>query len=115
MTEFSISLWLGPWHLKGRLKGALKGALRGGFRGTLRGALRDRCSLPDKKLSLGGHFGYILFFLLGEGEGGVRGAGGGGDNLLLKIQGGGSPGWVGAGGLGAGRAEIPTKLRELIG
>ena len=31
---------------------------------------------------LGGRFGYFLFFLVGEGEGGVRGAGWGGDVSL---------------------------------
>ena len=42
---------------------------------------------------LGGRFGAFLFFLLGEGEGGVRGSvpGGVGDRFLLKIQGGGGP------------------------
>ena len=39
---------------------------------------------------LGGRFGYFLFFLLGGGEEGVRGARrGGGVGLLLKIPGGG--------------------------
>ena len=47
----------------------------------------------------------FYFFLLGGGERGVRGAGRGADDFLLKIPGGGggSPGRVGAGGRGAGR------------
>ena len=43
---------------------------------------------------LGGRFGYFLFFLLGDREGGVRGrrGGGGGVRFLLKIpEGGVSP------------------------
>ena len=50
---------------------------------------------------LGGHFGYFLFFLLGEGgRGGVRGRReGGGLDFLLKIPEGGSPGGAeGSGG-----------------
>ena len=36
-------------------------------------------------IKLGGHFGYFLFFLLGEGEGGVRGARkGGGDRFSIE-------------------------------
>ena len=47
--------------------------------------------LSESKEFLGGRFGYFLFFLLGEGEGGVRGArrGVGGIGSLLKIPGGG--------------------------
>ena len=41
------------------------------------------------------------FFLLREGEGGVRGARRGAFNFLLKILGGGSPGWSGAGRVSA--------------
>ena len=42
------------------------------------------------QMLLGGRFGYFLFFLLWEGEGGVRGAGRqGGSVFLLKIPGGG--------------------------
>ena len=69
------------------------------------------CSLPDSAQTmagiafLGGRFRYFLyFFLLREGEGGVRGAGpegGMGDRFLLKSAGGGvsrmggaeGPGW----------------------
>ena len=41
-------------------------------------------------LQLGGRFDIFYFFLLGEAEGGVRGAGsGGGIDFLLKIPGGG--------------------------
>ena len=47
---------------------------------------------------------FKFFFLLGGGERGVRGAGRGADDFLLKIPGGGgSPGRVGAGVRGAGR------------
>ena len=63
--------------------------------------------LPPPKLErqwLGGRFGYILFFLLGGGAKGVRGAGrGGGEGFLWKIPGvggavfraGGGGGWEG--------------------
>ena len=40
------------------------------------------------------------FFLLGGGEGGVRGAGRAWGDFLWKTPGGGSPGWVGAGARG---------------
>ena len=44
--------------------------------------LKKRHSLKSEH-SLGGRFGYFLFFLLGGGEGGVRGAGGvGGGDLV---------------------------------
>ena len=50
---------------------------------------------------LAGHLGYFLFFLLREGERGVRGAGrGGGDRFFIEIPGRG-------GGAGAGGAEGP--------
>ena len=77
---------------------------------------------------MGGRFGYFLFFLLGTGERGVRGAARGwGTIFLLKIPGGGGvsrAGWGGAsgregvcaefGGGGGAKyfffgAEIPTK------
>ena len=47
-------------------------------------------TLEIRHSHLGGRFGYFLFFLLGEGEGGVRGVGrDGGGRFLLKSQEGG--------------------------
>ena len=44
------------------------------------------CALLSTNPSLGGRFGYFLFFSLREGEGGVRGAGegGGGDGVFIE-------------------------------
>ena len=47
----------------------------------------SRNSIPPVSY-FGGRFGYFYFFLLGEGEGGVRGARRGGVGFLLKIPGG---------------------------
>ena len=60
---------------------------------------------------LGGSFGYFFnFFLLGEGEGGVRGAGRGGVVSLLKIP-------QGGGGLeeGEGPAGCLRRLGDFFG
>ena len=59
---------------------------------------------PHKKgIFLGGRVGYFLFFfLLGKGEGGVRGARRGGIHFLLKIPGGGG---FSRRGRGAGRVS----------
>ena len=76
--------------------------------------------------NLGGRFGYFYVFLLGGGEGGVRGAWGvGGEDFLLKISGGGGGArgrgclreiWGGGGGLNIFfRAEIPTKEQKDYG
>ena len=56
----------------------------------------------DFEEKLGGGFGYFLFFLLGGGEGGVRGAGGGRGVIFCgKSQGGGVlPGGWGRGSEG---------------
>ena len=51
----------------------------------------------------------FYFFLVGEGEGGVRGAGGGGDDFLLKIPGGGG----GVPGVGRGREGVCGKSGNL--
>ena len=72
---------------------------------------------------LGGRFGYFLFFLHGEGEGGVRGVGRGGVRFLLKIPGGGEGflqdgkglrGWEGVcgelGNLGGGWPKCPPSF-----
>ena len=65
--------------------------------------------------SLGGRFRSFLFFLLGGGEGGVRGAstGGGGVGLFLKIPGrssrggeGGAAGWCLRGVFGGGGGNV---------
>ena len=66
-----------------------------------------------KSPHLGGRFGYFLFFLLGEGEGRVRGAEGwgvGGVDFLLKIPKGG-----GVGSPGGGGAEGPGGCLRRIG
>ena len=59
-------------------------------------------AFAGQNAKLGGRFGYFLFFLLGEGEGGVRGArrGGGGDRFFIEnpTRGGGFPGDEGPGG-----------------
>ena len=59
---------------------------------------------------LGGHFGYLLFFLLGAGEGGVRGAGRVGGAILFfngkSQEGGGFQGGWGAGGSARGREGV---------
>ena len=54
-------------------------------------------------LILGGRFGYFLFFLLGEGEGGVRGAGREGGSVFIENPGGGGWGFQDGRGRGAGR------------
>ena len=51
---------------------------------------------------LGGRFGYFLFFLVGAGEGGVRGAGRRRVTIFLKIPGGGGVSRAGRGGGGEG-------------
>ena len=47
---------------------------------------------------LGGRFGHFLFFLLGEGEVGVRSASRGGGDVVLRIPGGGVSQVCGGGG-----------------
>ena len=65
-------------------------------------------------LVLGGRFGYFLFFLLGEGEGGAQAPGGGGGSVFIENptrEGGGFSRTGGAEGLGGCLRRIRGFLR----